>query len=138
MSHHSSSVLHSNVRLFWEEDSHNKQKREKKAGTIQTFWKVRGRRRTKNDPFLNVGFKRGTKWVDKNGAKCNMGLGHLTENTLQTGHTDTNRCLSPLHLKRTSLLIKEVYHVETANEVLRIENLEAVDALKENWPTESC
>ena len=27
----------------------------------------------KNDPFLNAGFKHGKKWVDKNGAKCNMG-----------------------------------------------------------------
>ena len=29
----------------------------------------------KNDPFLNMGFKHGKKWVDKNGAKCNMGFG---------------------------------------------------------------
>ena len=30
----------------------------------------------KNDPFLNMGFKHGKKWVDKNGAKCNMGLAY--------------------------------------------------------------
>ena len=28
----------------------------------------------KNDPFLNMGFKHGKKWVDKHGAKCNMGF----------------------------------------------------------------
>ena len=33
----------------------------------------------KNDPFLNVGFKHGKKWVDKNGAKCNMGFGRITK-----------------------------------------------------------
>ena len=35
----------------------------------------------KNDPFLNMGFKHGKKWADKNGAKCNMGFGRITENT---------------------------------------------------------
>ena len=35
----------------------------------------------KNDPFLNMGFKHGEKWVDKNGAKCNMGFGRITKNT---------------------------------------------------------
>ena len=35
----------------------------------------------KNDPFLNMGFKHGKKWVDKNGAKCNMGFGRITKNT---------------------------------------------------------
>ena len=35
----------------------------------------------KNDPFLNKGFKHGKKWVDKNGAKCNMGFGRITKNT---------------------------------------------------------
>ena len=34
----------------------------------------------KNDPFLNMGFKHGKKWVDKNGAKCNMGFGRITKN----------------------------------------------------------
>ena len=33
----------------------------------------------KNDPFLNMGFKHGKKWVDKNGAKCNMGFGRITQ-----------------------------------------------------------
>ena len=42
---------------------------------------TQGRRRTKNDPFLNMGFKHGKKWVDKNGAKCNMGFGRITKNT---------------------------------------------------------
>ena len=36
----------------------------------------------KNDPFLNVGFKHGKKRVDKNVAKCKMGFGRKTENTL--------------------------------------------------------
>ena len=36
----------------------------------------------KNDPFLNMGFKHGQKWVDKNGAKCNMEFGRITKNTL--------------------------------------------------------
>ena len=40
----------------------------------------------KNDPFLNMGFKHWKKWVDKNGAKCNMGFWRITKNTL--------RCLS--------------------------------------------
>ena len=35
----------------------------------------------KNDPFLNMGFKHGKKWVDKNGAKCKMGFGRATKNT---------------------------------------------------------
>ena len=35
----------------------------------------------KNDPFLNMGFKHGKKWVDKNGAKCNMRFGRITKNT---------------------------------------------------------
>ena len=35
----------------------------------------------KNDPFLNMGFKHGKKWVDKNGAKCNLGFGRTTKNT---------------------------------------------------------
>ena len=35
----------------------------------------------KNDPFLNMGFKHGKKWVDKNGAKCNTGLGRIIQNT---------------------------------------------------------
>ena len=26
----------------------------------------------KNDPFLNMGFKHGKKWMDKNEAKCIM------------------------------------------------------------------
>ena len=39
----------------------------------------------KNDPFLNMGFKHGKKWVDKNGAKCNMGFGRRTENN-RSGH----------------------------------------------------
>ena len=38
----------------------------------------------KNDPFLNMGFKHGKKWVDKNGAKCNMGFGRITNNTPRT------------------------------------------------------
>ena len=38
----------------------------------------------KNDPFLNMGFKHGKKWVDKNGAKCNMGFGRITQNTRST------------------------------------------------------
>ena len=36
--------------------------------------KTQGRRRTKDDPFLNMGFKPGKKWLDKNGGKCNMGF----------------------------------------------------------------
>ena len=39
----------------------------------------------KNDPFLNMGFKHGKKWVDKNGAKCNMGFGRVTKNTPNGG-----------------------------------------------------
>ena len=35
----------------------------------------------KNDPFLNMGFKHWKKWVDKNGAKCDMGFGRFTQNT---------------------------------------------------------
>ena len=31
-----------------------------------------------NDPFLNMGFEHGTKWV-KNGAKCNMEFGRTTK-----------------------------------------------------------
>ena len=31
--------------------------------------------------FLNMGFKHGKKWVDLNGAKCNMGFGRVTKNT---------------------------------------------------------
>ena len=37
----------------------------------------------KNDPFLNMGFKHGKKWVNKNGAKCNMEFGCITKNTLR-------------------------------------------------------
>ena len=36
----------------------------------------------KNDPFLIMGFKHGKKWVDKNGAICNVGIGRITKNTL--------------------------------------------------------
>ena len=40
----------------------------------------------KNDLFLNMGFKHGKKWVDKNGAKCKMEFGRITKNTrLMTG-----------------------------------------------------
>ena len=48
-------------------------------GMTQTF----GQRATtdKNDPFLNMEFKHGKKWVDKNGAKCNMGFGRISKNT---------------------------------------------------------
>ena len=28
----------------------------------------------KNDPFLNMGFKHGKKWVDKNGEKLQCGV----------------------------------------------------------------
>ena len=42
---------------------------------------TQGRRRTKMTHFLNMGFKHGKKWVDKNGAKCNMGFGRITKNT---------------------------------------------------------
>ena len=35
----------------------------------------------KIDPFLIMGFKHGKKWVDKSGAKCNMGFGRITEST---------------------------------------------------------
>ena len=35
----------------------------------------------KNDPFLNMGLKHGKQWVEKNGAKCNMGFGRITKNT---------------------------------------------------------
>ena len=35
----------------------------------------------KNDPFLKKGFKHGQKWVDKNGAKCNVGFGRTTKYT---------------------------------------------------------
>ena len=34
----------------------------------------------KNDPFLNKMFKHGEKWVHKNGAKCNVGFGRITQN----------------------------------------------------------
>ena len=36
----------------------------------------------KHDTFLNLGFKHGKKWVGKNRAKCNMGFGPVTKNTL--------------------------------------------------------
>ena len=44
---------------------------------------LEGQRATtdKNDPFLNTGFKHGKRWVDKNGAKCNMGFGRTTKKT---------------------------------------------------------
>ena len=42
---------------------------------------TQGRRRTKMTHFLNMVFKHGKKWVDKNGAKCNMGFGRITKNT---------------------------------------------------------
>ena len=42
---------------------------------------TQGRRPDENDPFLNMGFKHWKNWVDKNGAKCNMGFGRITENT---------------------------------------------------------
>ena len=42
---------------------------------------TQGRRRTKNDPFLNMGFKHGKSVWTKNGAKCNMGFGRKTKNT---------------------------------------------------------
>ena len=35
----------------------------------------------KNGPFLKMVFKHGKKWVDTNGAKCNMGFGRITKNT---------------------------------------------------------
>ena len=35
----------------------------------------------KNDPFLNMGFKHEKKWVDKNGAKCNIGFGRIIKKT---------------------------------------------------------
>ena len=35
----------------------------------------------KNDSFLNMGFKHGKKWVDTNGAKCNVGFVRITKNT---------------------------------------------------------
>ena len=41
----------------------------------------------KNDPFLNMGFKHGKKWVDKNGAKCNMEFGRITKNNPRGSHS---------------------------------------------------
>ena len=38
-------------------------------------------REDKNDEFLNMVFKLGKKWVDKNGAKCNMVFGCKTKKT---------------------------------------------------------
>ena len=35
----------------------------------------------KNDPFLNMRFKHGKKWVDKNGAKRDMEFGRITKTT---------------------------------------------------------
>ena len=58
----------------------------------------------KNDPFLNMGFKHGKKWVDKNGAKCNVGFGRITKNTRvsQSGHHADSLCaVSKLFMARS-------------------------------------
>ena len=42
-----------------------------------------------NDPSLIMVFKHGKKWVDKNGATCNMGFGCITKNTRVGGGSFT-------------------------------------------------
>ena len=52
----------------------------------------------KNDPFLNMWFKHGKQWVDKNGAKCNMGFGRITKNTPNSGQKKTEKHLPAFFL----------------------------------------
>ena len=65
----------------------------------------------KNDPFLNVGFKHGKKWVDKNGAKCNMEFGCITKNTPTRVWAEGSACVIDCPPKKKNKNKKKVPYV---------------------------
>ena len=89
----------------------------------------------KNDPFLYMGFKHGKKWVDKNGAKCNMGFGRMSENTWPPtlrGPTMTPKVLEKIG--RAKIGLAKIGQIRTAKTGLAISSGGARSRLQVHFP----